>query len=210
MTVPNWPAALPQFPKRDEFTGGPVDSRVRFKTETGPPSFRARTTADPELYDATFRNLRQADLATFRAFYSQSLTRGTRSFSWRDPVYGDAALWKIMGQGELAYSVVARGADLHDMSLKLMRMPGAPWWGPYLRPAESIVPQVVADWDAGVYGVGGQKRPASALPLIAGTFNVWSVSTSDVETYSAGVVITAGDIPATAPGGVKRRVYFTP
>lgn len=208
--IPNWPTALPQFPKRDEFTGGPVDSRARFKTDYGPPILRARTTADPEIYDATFRNLRQADLAVFRSFWRTGLDRGTRSFSWRDPVFGDAALWRIIGQGELSYSLIARGADLHDLGLKLMRMPGTPWWGPYLRPGASVVPQVVADWNAGVYGIGGKKVAASALPGVTGTFNVFSVSTTDVETYTAGVVITAGGIPATAPGGVKRRVYFTP
>ena len=73
-----------------------------------------------------------------------------------------------------------------------------------------MVPQVVADWDAGVYGIGGAKAAASALPAVTGTFNVYSVSTSDVETYTAGVVITAGGIPSTAPALVKRRIYFTP
>ena len=210
MSVPNWPADLPQFPQRQGFSGGPVDTRVKFETEYGPPITRNRTTANPETYDATFRNLRLTSVAAFKTFYTTTLGGGVRNFAWRDPVTGDAALWKILGNGARAFDIVARGADLHDLTLKLMRMPGVPWWAGYVRPGESVVPDVVADWDAGVYGIAGAKVAAGALPAVTGTFNVWSVSSTDVETYSAAVVIGAGDIPATAPALTKRRVYFAP
>ena len=49
-------------------------------------------------------------------------------------------------------------------------------------PGASVVPQVVADWNAGVYGIGGAKVLAGGALAVAGTFNVSSVSTSDVET----------------------------
>jgi hypothetical protein len=205
---PYWPVALPQFPRRDSWTGGPQDSRVQFQPSYGPPLQRARTTADPETWDGIFRNLKQADLLVLRAFVADDLARGTLAYSWRDPVFGDAALWRILGDGQRLYALTARGANLHDATLRLMRLPGSPWWGPYLRPAASRVPDVVADWDAGVYGIAGAKVAASALPLVAGTFDVYSTSTSDVETVALAQVITAGGIPATAPGSVKRRVYF--
>lgn len=208
MPVPNWPVSLPQSPRREGFNGGPLDTRVKFETEYGPPITRNRTTANPETYDATFRNLTLVQVAAFRTFYGTTLQGGVRNFAWRDPVVGDPALWKILGNGARAFDIVPRGADLHDLTLKLMRMPGTPWWSPYVRPGSSIVPSVVADWDAGVYGIDGAKVAASALPAVAGTFDVWSVSSSDVETFAAAQVITAGGIPATAPGGVKRRVYF--
>lgn len=208
MSVAHWPESLRQFPRRESYAGGPVDTRVRFDPERGQPIFRAGTTADPEVWQATFPNLTQADLLVFRAFYRDDLARGTLSYSWRDPVYGDAALWKILGDGTQAFNIVARGADRHDLTLRLMRLPGAPWWGPYLRPGASVVPQVVADWTGGVYGIGGAKVAASALPAVAGTFDVYSVSSTDVETFAAGQVITAGGIPASAPSLVKRRVYF--
>ena len=208
MPVPYWPTALPQLPQREGFNGGPLDTRAKFDAEYGPPIFRNRTTANPETYAASFRNLRLTAVAVFRAFYATDLGGGVRNFAWRDPVTGEPALWKILGGSDRAFEIVPRGADLHDLSLQLMRMPGTPWWSAYLRPAESRVPDVVADWDAGVYGIDGGKVAAAALPAVAGTFDVWSVSTSDVETFAAAQVITAGGIPATAPGGVKRRVYF--
>ena len=207
---PNWPVAMPQFPRREAFNGGPLDTRASFDTEYGPPITRARTTANPETFDATFRNLRLTALQAFRTFIATELGGGIKAFSWRDPVYGDPALWRILGNGGRLFDVLPRGADLHDLTLKLMRLPGTPWWAPYVRPGASVVPQVVADWNAGVYGIGGAKVLASALPAVTGTFNVYSVSSTDVETYTAGVVITAGGIPATAPALTKRRVYFTP
>jgi len=210
MSVPYWPATLPQFPWDQSFNGGPRDTRARFDSEYGPPILRNRTTANPQMFDAAFRNLKLVDLTAFEAFYAGDLGNGVRAFAWRDPVRGDVALWKIIGNGEMAYSVTPRRADKHDLMLKMMRLPGTPWWASYVRAGESVVPQVVADWNAGVYGIGGAKVAASALPAVAGTFNVWSVSSTDVETYSAGVVIAPGDIPATAPSLTKRRVYFTP
>lgn len=207
---PSWPVALPQFPRREGFNGGPLDTRVSFDPEYGPPITRARTTAIPETFDATFRNLRLTALQALKSFIATDLAGGVKAFSWRDPVYGDPALWRILGNGSRLFDVVARGADLHDLTLKLMRLPGTPWWAPYVRPGASVVPQVVADWNAGVYGIGGAKVLASALPAVTGTFNIYSVSSTDVETYTAGVVIGAGDIPATAPALTKRRIYFTP
>lgn len=208
MSVPNWPVEMRQFPQRQAFNGGPLDTRVRFETEYGPPITRNRTTANPETYDATFPNLRLTAVAAFKAFYTTTLSGGVRNFAWRDPVTGDVALWKILGNGARAFDITPRGADLHDLSLKLMRLPGTPWWTPYVRPGLSVVPEVVADWNAGVYGVGGAKVAASALPALSGTFDVYSVSSTDVETFAAAQVITVGGIPATAPALTKRRVYF--
>jgi hypothetical protein len=207
---PNWPASLPQFPKREAFNGGPLDTRANFAPEYGPPILRARTTAIPRTFDATFRNLKLVQVQAFQAFIDADLGGAVKSFSWRDPVMGDPALWKILGNSGRLFDLLPRGADLHDLSMKMMRLPGTPWWAPYVRPGASVVPQVVADWNAGVYGIGGSKVLASALPAVTGTFNVYSVSSTDVETYTAGVVITAGGIPATAPALTKRRIYFTP
>lgn len=208
MPVPNWPVSLPQRPRSQGFSGGPQDSRARFDPDYGPPILRRRTTANPRLFDATFPNLRAVQLEAFDAFYDADLAGGALAFAWRDPVRDDVALWRIVGTGDLAYSVAARRGDLHDLSLRLMRLPGAPWWAPYVRPGASVVPEVVADWDAGVHGIGGARVTASALPGVTGTFDVYSVSSTDVETFTAGVVIGAGDIPATAPALTKRRVYF--
>lgn len=208
MSVPYWPPALRQQPQRGSFTGGPQDNRVKFDPEYGPPIVRRAMTAETEVYQAVFSQMSGARRAVFKAFYTDDLAGGIKAFVWRDPVLDDVALWRIIGSGSVAYQFTPRGADLHDLSLQMMRLPGSPWFAPYVRPLSSRPPSVVADWTAGVYGIGGDKVAAGALLAISGTFDVWSVSTGDVETFAAAQVIAAGGIPATAPGGVKRRVYF--
>ncbi|MES2753778.1 MAG: hypothetical protein V4659_03860 [Pseudomonadota bacterium] len=210
MPVPFWPIAMRQMPQRGSWTGGPQESRVQFKPEYGPPIQRRRTTADPEIYQGLFPNLNATMRAAFRSFYITDLAGGVLSFCWRDPVLDDVAMWRILGSGERAFDMVAKGAGLHDLTLQLMRLPGAPWFAPYMRAGSNKPPQVVADWFAGIYGINGSKVAASALPAIAGTFDVYSTSSTDVETFAAAQVITAGGIPATAPALTKRRVYFNP
>ena len=210
MPVPFWPASLRQSPQRGSWTGGPQESRAQFKPDYGPPITRRRTTADPEIYQTVFPNFTGAMRAAFRTFFAVDLAGGVLPFCWRDPVIGDVAMWRILGSGERGYDMTARGADLHDLSLQIMRLPGDPWFAGYLRAGSSKPPQVVADWNAGIFGINGLKVAASALPAVAGTFDVYSTSSTDVETFLAAQVITAGGIPASAPALTKRRVYFNP
>lgn len=210
MSVPYWPAGLRQQPSRDGWTGGPKDSRASFDPEYGPPLKRRRTTADGRVFQARFGQMTGAQLALFDAFYADDLAGGALSFCWRDPVRGDVALWIILGSGAQAYDFAAKGADRHDLTMQMMRLPGTPWFAPYLRAGSSKPPEVVADWDAGIIGIGGAKVTAAALTAVAGTFDVYSTSSTDVETFAAAQVITAGGIPATAPSLTKRRVYFLP
>lgn len=206
--VPSWPASLPQTPRRQSWTGGAQESRATFQPDYGPPVVRRRTTGDAMLYECVFPQMSGAQRAAFVNFWHVDLQGGSLSYSWRDPVLGDVARWRILGGSGRAWDFTALGADLHDLSLSLMRLPGTPWWAAYVRPNENEVPVVVADWNAGVYGYEGNRVAASALPTISGTFDVWSVSTSNVETFAAAQVIAAGGIPATAPLNVKRRTYF--
>lgn len=210
MPYPFWPATLRQMPRRESWTGGPQDTRASFKPDVGPPIQRRRVTGDAELYEAVFPNFTGAMRATFKAFYATDLSGGTRAFCWRDPVLDDVALWRIIGNGERGYDISARGADRHDISLRLMRLPGTPWFAPYMRAGSSRPPFVVADYIAGVFGVDGAKTAAAAVALVAGTFNEYRVSSTDVETFTANKVITAGGIPATAPALTKRIVAFLP
>lgn len=210
MPVPFWPIAMRQLPQRGSWTGGPQDTRAQFKPEYGPPLVRRRTTAETEIYQALYPNLNATMRAAFRTFWATDLAGGVLSFCLRDPVSDEVGMWRIIGAGERAYDLVAKGAGLHDLTLQLMRLPGTPWFAPYMRAGSNRPPQVVADWFAGIYGINGKRVAASALPAVAGTFDVYSTSSTDVETFAAAQVITAGGIPSTAPALTKRRVYFNP
>ena len=206
--IPSWPAALPQTPQRQSWTGGPQDSRATFTPDYGPPIQRRRTTGDTMQYDAVFPQMRGATRAIFEAFWDNDLAGGVLAYSWRDPVSGAPFLWRIAGGSGRAWQFASRGADLHELTMSLVRLPGQPWWAPYVRPGTNEVPRIVADWNAAVYGTDGLTVAATVLPTLSGTYDVWSLSTGDVETFAAAQVIAPGDIPAAAPVGVKRRSYF--
>ena len=123
MTLPNWPASLPQTPERRSWTGGPREDRAVFEPEVGPPMLRARTTADTREYQGTFPLLTQAQLAAFETFWRVDLGRGVRAFRWTDPIYGDLARW-IIARGDKPFTVTSRGGRLFDLSLTLIRLPG--------------------------------------------------------------------------------------
>lgn len=210
MPVPYWPPAMPQKPWTEAWTGGPQDTRAAFEPDVGDPLFVNRTTADVELYEATFRQVRTAQLVAFEAWVKTTLSRGTLAWCWRDPISDVACLWKFAKAGPTLYRKTGRRADLHDLAFSLVRKAGVPWWSGYLRSGESRPPQIVADWNGGVFGYDGNKVAASVMPTLSGSFDVVSVSTSDVVTYATAQVIAVAGIPATAPLNVKRRIYFIP
>lgn len=186
MPVPNWPVSLRQQPRRGTWTGGPQDSRATFEPEYGPPLHRRRTTADPVVYDGVvFPNLSGVQAAAFDAFWQNDLSGGALAFAWRDPVTDAPALWRIIGGGKTAYSIAARGANLHDLSLNLMRLPGSPWWGPYLRPASSIVPVLVLDFLGQKYGAPPDKASFASLVSLTRASAATYVDAAGVEQTAA-------------------------
>lgn len=127
MPSPSWPATLPQTPRRSTWAGGPMDFRRKFVPDRGDAIVRRATTAEVMSYQGVvFPNLKSAQLATFEAFYRDDLKGGTIPYLWNDPVTGTSWLWRIDGDGALAYRVTSKGAGLHDLTVNLIRRPGAP------------------------------------------------------------------------------------
>lgn len=209
--ISHWPVSLPQKPRRGTWNGGPKDFRRKFQPEIGPPLFRRGSTAEVMAYSqVVFPNLDAAQRTAFETFYATTLAGGTLPFSWRDPDTDVPGLWIIEG-GDLGYSLSNRGANLRDLTLNLIRRPGTPWWSPYLRPNSSRVPYAVADYTGSVFGVDALRTAASAVAAVAGTYDVYTTATpSGLVTEELAHVVVAGDIPATAPGGVSRIVAFIP
>lgn len=208
--IPVWPAALPQTPQRGSFSGGPQNARVSFQPDRGPPIDRLGDTAETLRKTAVFPQIRTAALEVFRAWFSTDLRRGTLPFAWRDPIDGFAWRWKIVGE-DLDYEEASRGASLHDLTLRLVRLPGRPWWQPYCTTTGNLrLPYVVADYAGGVFGVDLARTPASAVAAVAGTFDLYTTATVGAVTEELAHVVIAGDIPATAPVGVARILGYLP
>lgn len=79
-----WPSELPQsFPLDSEEK--PLDQRARWQPDAGPSKSRAIWTAEPvDLTPPPFL-FSGAQYDLFRAFYDQTLDRGTEQFDWLNP-----------------------------------------------------------------------------------------------------------------------------
>ncbi|WP_243612928.1 hypothetical protein [Shimia aestuarii] len=208
MTQAHWPIGLPQKPARDTVAGQRQDPRIAFKPDRGPSITRPMMTGRIELFDIVLPQISFDLLADFEDWFDEDLAKGTSQFVWRHPMKGNVVSMRIV-VGQQAYSVRRVDPAKARISFKVIILPAAPWFAPYVRPITSVPPAFVADYDAGVYGIDGAKVPASSLPGIEGTYELYTVDGSDVETFDASEVLTAGDITEAQPVDVNRYVGFS-
>lgn len=208
--IPVWPHTLRQSPRRHNWTGGPRDERVSFEPDRGAPIDRVGATAQTYDFAAVFPNFSDAQRAEFIRWFREDLALGTRWYAWRDPVSLDVALWKIIADQQ-AFSFTAKGAGWHDLSLRLLRRPGSPWWGEYC--AEGMIlrpPAIVADYAGSVFGLDLARAPAADVASASGTYDVLTTRPGFGTTVELNRTLVPGDVPATAPVGVSRIMAYPP
>ena len=188
--IPAWPATVRELPRRRTWVGGPQTALHSFQPAYGPSQDRPAITGEVEVYSAVFPSLTDAMRTAFRDWVRDDLVRGSRSFARRDPVTGEVGLWKIVPSDRALYTLTANGAGLHDLSLTLMRLAGAPWWAPYVLDGEWTVPSLVADYAAGIFGVDGVKTAAAAVAAVTGTFDIYSTRWDAAEVAEPGRVVS--------------------
>lgn len=205
-SYPSWPASLPQTPRRGAWMGGAQEARAIFQPEVGPPMVRRRTTADTYLFDASFPNLSTAQRAAFESFWVDDLRGGSLPFVMRDPVTQTAARWMISGGGAAPFTLTAKGAGWHDLSMRLVRLPGATWFADYLPAGSLLVPDLVLDFASQVYGAGGVRKTFADLVTFARAGSASYVDANGV-TQSAGTDVPRFDHdPSThAPLGLMMK-----
>lgn len=206
--IPVWPSSFPQRPRRLNWTGGPKDERVRFEPDRGPPLERLGSTAITEEFSATFQNFSTAQRAGFRTWFADDLAQGVQWFAWRDPVLNDVSLWKITAGGGAAYSFAAKGAGWHDLTIRLIRHPVDPWYAPYVGTGDLRLPLAVADYENNVFGYDLARRPASVMPNVRGTLDVFTTRPGQSTLVERARLVALGEIPAVAPAGVSRILAY--
>lgn len=203
-----WPENLPSEISIG-FSGHPQEATVSFQPDIGPSIDRRVTTGTAQVCNIHLPRLALEQFDTFEAWFTDDLKSGVEKFTWREPLSRKVWEWKFMASGGAPYQWAAISKSLVGVSFTLMRLPAAPWFASYVRDGTSKPPAFVADYDAGVYGIDGAKVPASSLPSVAGTYDLYTVNGLDVETFAAAEVLTAGDIPEAQPVDVKRYVGFS-
>ena len=115
--IPSWPATLPNFEIGGFATEG-ADNVLRTSMDAGPAKARRRFTAGPRPVTGRI-TLDPTQMATFLAFYADSLLGGAIRFTWTDPLTGAAAEFRFTAP----YEATKRGALLFTLALPLEILP---------------------------------------------------------------------------------------
>ncbi len=85
MSIPAWPATLPQLFNRQGFAFAEGDGRLQSDTDTGPGKVRRRSTAVANIIQGQM-TLTLAQLKIMRAFIRDDLVGGSLPFNIPDPL----------------------------------------------------------------------------------------------------------------------------
>lgn len=118
-----WPATLPQTLLYD-LTEKRQAGKVRSTMEQGPAKQRTRFTAVTKDYDGSLV-MTQAQIATFKTFYEDTLGQGAESFTWVDPFLDTTATLRFRDEPEIT---LRRPSDtladrLYIVTLPLEQLP---------------------------------------------------------------------------------------
>lgn len=230
-----WPAGVPWCPEPRSARGGPVENRRSFATDSGLPIERPRHTAMIERWSVHLALMSQAQAEDLRQWFATVAGFGAAPFLWRHPLSGAVGRWRIAQDSvPLDHEEVLR--DRVRVSMVVIRLPGTPWFAPYVPDGTVRLPLWVADYDAGKYWVAGVPVAAGDLDQIAGSYDVltrlapWFLAAGewaaggrwddgapwdDVTPWAdSGDQMSqesyAGDVPQAAPPGVLWLAGFAP
>jgi hypothetical protein len=84
MSIPAWPATLPQVIWAEGYGESPADVLLRTSMDTGPAKVRRRSTAGVRPVTGKIK-LISSELDIFLEFYNTTLLSGSLRFSWTEP-----------------------------------------------------------------------------------------------------------------------------
>ena len=119
MALYAWPGDLPQFALEQGFSLKLSDNTRQTSMDSGPAKTRRRVTADTSQFDITIA-CTQEQLASFRAFYRDTLKDGALPFDWVDPTTRPAMTFQFVRPPP---SVAAFGGMNFNVSMRLQRVP---------------------------------------------------------------------------------------
>lgn len=90
MSIPSWPATMPQELLMSGYSESPPNVALRTSMDIGPAKLRRRSTSAVRPITGE-QIITTSQLADFKLFYNTDLLGGTLRFSWTDPVTEVAA-----------------------------------------------------------------------------------------------------------------------
>jgi len=119
MSIPAWPATLPQVIWAEGFGESPADVLLRTSMDVGPAKVRRRSTAGVRPVTGKLK-VTSAELDTFLVFYVTTLLNGSLRFSWTEPRDGTTPV--EMRFAELP-EISAIEPGIYETGLKLEILP---------------------------------------------------------------------------------------
>jgi|DEB0MinimDraft_10_1074344.scaffolds.fasta_scaffold16042_1 hypothetical protein len=112
-----WPFGLTDKPLVDGYSEGQPDTILETQLDSGPPSRRRVATDAPKPITCVFE-LDYTDVASFRTFYETTLSGGSDTFQWNDPIDGSQYNWQFTGAPQIS----AVGGRLYRVTCNLLRL----------------------------------------------------------------------------------------
>lgn len=120
-----WPAGLPQSPLVAQYSQQDQDRTVRFKVDVGPDIVRRRATAAIQTVNIKLK-LKGTQLATFQAFFRDTLAAGSLPFTWKHFQTGNVIDYRFTAQTPVEQPRAPRqsGTEYWDVTFQLETVPG--------------------------------------------------------------------------------------
>ena len=120
-----WPASLPRGPKlgHKETPPRPI---IRTQMDVGPAKVRPRSTADVTKFESVTLYFTRSQVATFDAFYQQTLGFGSLSFEFTHPRTGKIVDARMVNPPEYTAMAPRQAAarEIYKVDLSLEFLPG--------------------------------------------------------------------------------------
>lgn len=119
MTIPSWPAELPQLVLQDGYQETMPNTRLRTQMDQGPAKVRRRFSAGVRPFSLLL-DMSSAQVAIFDTFYNTTLEGGSLSFSWKHPRTGANVTFRFGGDDP---TITSAGGDRYSAAIKLEILP---------------------------------------------------------------------------------------
>lgn len=102
MTIPVWPAELPQYLIFNGYKEAPPDLALRTDMDTGPAKTRRRSSSGPRPIQGKLPPLTSEQVDVLLSFYEDDLLSGTLRFAWSHPRTGVVSEFRFVSRPEPA------------------------------------------------------------------------------------------------------------
>tara|TARA_E500000318_G_scaffold57385_1_gene53276 strand:- start:1357 stop:1707 length:351 start_codon:yes stop_codon:yes gene_type:complete len=95
-----WPATLPQYVLIDGFRQTQQPNKLRSTVDVGEAKMRPRSTRKIKRFQCSILISNDTQYDTLENFYDATLSQGTLTFDWVNPITQDAATFRFVGEVE--------------------------------------------------------------------------------------------------------------